>query len=384
MNEFLCPKCGNTDQRYLGIRNGKIYCRRCIGMLKSETKLVLRDNGNSRLHLTYSLTKEQNDVSRKILQNYQNGKNTYVHAVCGAGKTEIVFAAISWVLKKGGRVGFAIPRRDVVIELTFRIKDAFPENSVASLYGGSIENPIADIVVLTTHQLFRFKNYFTFIILDEADAFPYANDTLLESFFQQSIKGNYVVMSATARKNVLLKFKDDGGYVLELLTRYHNHPLPVPQIKIRLGIFKVSFLISVINRFLRENKPCFIFCPTIEIAEKTYRKIKEKCKDGEIVHSKIDRRMQIIADFKKQKYRYLVTTSILERGVTIANLQVIIFDADHQLFAREVLIQISGRVGRKAKYPNGEVIFLASRITCEMEEAIAEIKSANRSVPNML
>ena len=43
----------------------------------------------------------------------------------------------------------------------------------------------------------------------------------------------------------------------------------------------------------------------------------------------------------------LRSTSVLERGVTIKNLQVIVFNAEHELYDEKSLIQISGRVGRK-------------------------------------
>ena len=30
MESYKCPICGNSDTRYIGIRNGKPYCRKCI------------------------------------------------------------------------------------------------------------------------------------------------------------------------------------------------------------------------------------------------------------------------------------------------------------------------------------------------------------------
>jgi competence protein ComFA len=71
---------------------------------------------------------------------------------------------------------------------------------------------------------------------------------------------------------------------------------------------------------------------------------------------------------------------VLERGVTIKNLQVVVFKADHALYTSHALIQIAGRVGRKKDAPTGEVVFIADNQTKEMEEAISEIKRANKSV----
>ena len=75
---------------------------------------------------------------------------------------------------------------------------------------------------------------------------------------------------------------------------------------------------------------------------------------------------------------------MLERGVTIKDLQVIIYRADNAIYDSSSLIQISGRVGRKKDAPDGEVIFLAKKKTEHMERAVSEINAANKSLQNML
>ena len=84
--------------------------------------------------------------------------------------------------------------------------------------------------------------------------------------------------------------------------------------------------------------------------------------------------------FKNGKYDYLITTAVLERGVTIKNLQVIIYNADHELYDEHALIQISGRVGRKYDAPKGEVIFLVDKITNEIKRTISTIEDKNKSL----
>ena len=81
---------------------------------------------------------------------------------------------------------------------------------------------------------------------------------------------------------------------------------------------------------------------------------------------------------------YLVTTAVLERGVTLENLQVIIYQADHEIFNQYSLTQISGRVGRKASYPDGEVIFLCDKKTKEIKKSIFSINEANKVLQKML
>ena len=95
-------------------------------------------------------------------------------------------------------------------------------------------------------------------------------------------------------------------------------------------------------------------------------------------------RATIIDDFKNGKYFYLVTTAVLERGVTIKNLQVIIFNADHDIYDEHALIQISGRVGRKYDAPEGEVVFLVDKITSSIQRTISTIEDKNKSLQTML
>ena len=62
------------------------------------------------------------------------------------------------------------------------------------------------------------------------------------------------------------------------------------------------------------------------------------------------------------------------------NLQVIIYKSHSFVYDKGTLIQISGRVGRKADAPTGEVVFLANRKTQEMVDAINEIEESNKSL----
>ena len=36
MESYKCPICGNFESRYVGIRKGKLYCRKCIAFRRQE------------------------------------------------------------------------------------------------------------------------------------------------------------------------------------------------------------------------------------------------------------------------------------------------------------------------------------------------------------
>jgi competence protein ComFA len=317
------------------------------------------------------------------LNNYLSGTDSLVHAVCGSGKTEICLEVIAHCINNKLKVGFAVPRKDVVVELTYRFVDIFKNNRIIAVYGGHTALLEGDLIVLTTHQLYRYEHYFDLLIMDEIDAFPYKGSEILEAFFKRSIKKNYILMTATPTSELINKFKTPNCDIIQLYSRFHHHPLPVPKIITGNLLYLNYKLLSEVSRFLHKFKQIFIFVPTIDLSKKVYRFLSLFFAYGYYISSKSDKREEIIRRFRAKKYRYLVTTAVLERGVTVSDLQVIVYLSNHPIYDSNSLIQIAGRVGRKKDAPEGEVIFLARQKTHEMERAVKEIDFANSQLQNM-
>ncbi len=330
---------------------------------------------NSEAIIKYELSKEQKRIAQEVLESYKDNKDTLLYAVCGAGKTELVFKVIEYALKNKFHVGFAIPRRDVVIELAQRFKRTFVNNKVISLYGGNNDDLYGDIIVLTTHQLYRYHQYFDLLIVDEIDAFPYKGNSLLNKFLSDSVRGNKILLSATPSSKDIFNIRKNGE-IFEVNARYHHHPLPVPKFeKANISIF--FSCIKYLKIFLREKKPVLVFCPTITLSLSLFKYLKILFPNGSIVNSEEQFRNLRVSRFKRKELRYLVTTSILERGITIENLQVIVCYANHPLYDSASLIQIAGRVGRKIRYPDGKVIFIGEYINDSIRTCIKEITDTN-------
>jgi competence protein ComFA len=377
-SSFVCPRCGNRDPKYLGERNGVIYCRRCISFAGKEAEKLPLSPKPSPVRLHYSLSSEQRDLSLQIQRNFLAGIDTLVYAVCGAGKTELSYGVIALALRRGLQVGFALPRRDVVIELYWRIKEAFPTNKVVAVYGEHSSNLTGDIIILTTHQLYRYPSYFDLLVMDEIDAFPFKDNDLLSSLCKKSLRGHAVLMSATPSKEVLQEFKTKGHAIVELRTRFHHKPIPLPTFVLLPEPLRFLYLTKKVNEYIAKKKPCFVFVPSIALSKSIFSLLSKFARGGNYVNSKREKREEIIADFKKGKYTYLVTTSVLERGVTVKGLQVIVYKADEtKIYNQSTLIQIAGRVGRKFDAPGGDVIFLATDRSKEMEGAKREIAFCN-------
>ena len=375
---FVCPRCGNKEEKYIGYKNGEAYCRKCIIFSGEEARDVPHPPKKAPLSLAYKLSEEQSELSRRIVENFVKGVDTLVYAVCGSGKTEISYGVLAYAISHGLRAGFALPRRDVVIELYWRMMKAFPNNKIVAVYGDHHRRLEGDIIILTTHQLYRYPDYFDLLVMDEIDAFPFKGNDVLIALYRKSLRGHCVLMSATPSKAILKEFHKKNHEVLELMTRFHKKPIPVPKVNLSIPLFQTLKIIKKLREYKKEGKPCFVFAPTIVLCESLFEKVSLAVKNGSYVHSERPDKENVIDDFKKGKLDFLITTSVLERGVTIKNLQVLVFHADNRsIYDSSTLIQISGRVGRKMDSPDGEVVFFAQKQTEEMTDAIRKIEHYN-------
>lgn len=74
----------------------------------------------------------------------------------------------------------------------------------------------------------------------------------------------------------------------------------------------------------------------------------------------------------------LLTTTILERGVTIERLEVAVIGAEHKVFSDSALVQIAGRVGRSVANPAGTISFFHYGKSKAMVETVHHIQMMNK------
>ncbi|MFC4557531.1 DEAD/DEAH box helicase [Virgibacillus kekensis] len=337
------------------------------------------------------LTQGQQGAADRITTAIQtNGHELLVWAVCGAGKTEMLFPGIAEALKLGKRICIASPRTDVVRELLPRIRQAFSSVSVQGLYGGSDENEgTAQLILATTHQLMRFKLAFDVLIIDEIDAFPYHSDKSLPFAATRARKqsGTTIYLTATPRrkhKHLIDSKKLDHVFVPR---RFHGHPLPVPALQICHSLKKSIHRNLPPQQFFKwyanrknSTRQLLIFVPSITFAERLSDNLIPLLHDESLcaVHASDDNRAEKIQQFRDRKIRTLITTTILERGVTFPSVDVAVLDAGHSVFDEAALVQISGRAGRSPNDPTGEVVFFHDGKTEAMVRAIQSIKAMNK------
>lgn len=390
MPSLLKGRCGRCGGRTRATLPGKqSYCLDCltIGRVSTLDKLLTVPEPNDfetvgTMHWNGQLTAKQEKISCQLIKNYSEGVDQLLWAVTGAGKTEILFPLIGQSLKRGLRVGFVSPRVDVVLELAPRIQAAFSV-SLQVLYGEQ-EEPYrySQLVLGTVHQLLRFYQAFDLLIIDEVDAFPYRGNRLLERAVRRSVKssGHLVMLTATPSKRLLDKVKERGGRLLMLPERFHGQHLPEITLHVHANWEKrfSRRLKQLLLGFERQELPFIIFVPKVRHLIPVFRHVTAMVpSNGTTVHANDPDRLKKVADMRAGHYRYLVSTTILERGVTLPKLQVVILGADDPTFTKEALLQMAGRVGRSRVATEGVVFAVASGPARTIRAAQKEIRLLN-------
>ena len=392
---FICNRCGTQiDKARWKLQIGSYYCRACIqlGRVRSDQSLyyfpqqaflqeeVLRWEG--------TLTRFQSRVSQELVQSLTESKPMMVHAVTGAGKTEMMYQVVAETIKKGRCVCIATPRIDVCIELYKRMTMDF-SCPISLLHGDSDPYFRTPLVISTTHQLLKFYQAFDLLIIDEVDAFPFVDNPVLYHAVSNAVtkNGKHIYLTATSTEELDKKVKKQEIKRVSLPRRFHGNPLVVPKKvwlkNLRKKVEKKQVprkLLKLIKEQRKTSFPLILFVSEIELGKKILNLLRRAFKDEiiELVTSKTDNRLELVEKFRNQEITILVSTTILERGVTFPKVDVFVIEANHRLFTKSALVQIAGRVGRSMERPTGELLFLAEGTSQEMTQAIKEIKEMNR------
>ncbi|WP_409295739.1 DEAD/DEAH box helicase [Peribacillus sp. SCS-26] len=335
-----------------------------------------------------TLSPAQKEASLKAVAAIRTNSELLIWAVCGAGKTEILFEAIAAALAEGKRICFAAPRTDVVLELAPRLRAAFPKAMTAALYGGSEERHTpGQLILTTTHQLYRFRQAFDVMIIDEVDAFPFSADLTLRHAAERARKNPSSLIYLTATpSNSLKRQAASGGLPSAVIpARFHRHPIPVPDLQWSgnweksLAKKKIPIRVKTwLEERLQLSLPFLIFFPSIKKMEEALPLFQAHYPEIAAVHSEDPHRKEKVLALREGRVPGLLTTTILERGVTIPRLDVCVLGAEQPVFTESALVQIAGRVGRKAEHPHGSITFFHFGRTEAMLTAVKHIKGMNR------
>ncbi|KHE68213.1 competence protein, partial [Halobacillus sp. BBL2006] len=359
---YRCRRCGNqqkdlfAEMPHHSCETPCVYCRYCIQMgrvLECEplyfgSPHVEWPKYESPCEWEGSLTFHQQLAANEIKQLVTTGHGEkLIWAVCGAGKTEMLFPGIKEALQTGKRICLATPRTDVVRELVPRFQQAFPEVNIAALYGDSEDKTgAASFVIATTHQLYRFAHAFDVIIIDEIDAFPFHNDSSLHFAVGRAAKEDAarIYLTATPRKAQKKRIRKKSLPAVFIPKRFHGCPLPVPKLQLTPTLHRhlkrnrlPRSIIEKISFQQKSSRQLLIFLPSKQKAEMIADYLKSISYNVEFVHADDPIRAEKVSAFRQKEYNILITTTILERGVTFPSVDVYVIDAGHELFDEPAL-----------------------------------------------
>ena len=302
----------------------------------------------------------------------------------------MLFLGLADALKRGDRIAVASPRVDVCIELFPRFQAAFAHTPMVLLHGQQTEPyQYCQFTVCTTHQLLRFYHAFDVLVVDEVDAFPFAQNKQLAVAVEQAMKvhGACLYLTATPSTELMHLVNQHQLSMSYLPLRFHGHLLPEIHCRrtwhwregLRHQQLPVSLQLAIQTRLNRHQR-FLLFVPHVAQLPAVATAVRRFAPKAvfEMVHAADEDRVKKVAKMRAQTLDLLITTTILERGVTFPDIDVLVLGADDPVFSTAALVQIAGRAGRSAMAPNGQVIYWIEQTTLVLQRAIKQIQLVNR------
>ncbi len=331
-------------------------------LLKEGIKIVI-DNNLQNLFLKdagFTHTNDQLKAIEDILDELSSGRimDRLLSADVGFGKTEVAMNAIFAVAKNGYQSAMVAPttllasqhykslkerleKWDIKVAKIDRFTTAKSKKAIIDgLQDGSID------VVVGTHALLnaKFKNL-ALVIIDEEHKFGVKQKESLKAL---TINTHLLSMSATPIPRSLNMALSQIKTFSEIFTP------PTTRVGIRTFVkdFDIKAVKEAINRELRRGGQVFYVYNSIAAIEDKKRQILEAMPNLRvtILHSKIPPATteKEMLKFENGEYDMLISTSIVESGIHLPNVNTMIVDGA-QNFGIADLHQLRGRVGRGGK-----------------------------------
>jgi len=320
--------------------------------------------------LPFNLTEDQIKALNDILNDFSSNKrmNRLIIGDVGSGKTIVSFLAIYANSLSGYQSAFLAPTEILANQHYCNIKNLLKDLNIALLTSNTSKKERKEIIeklknneintIIGTHSIIneeiKFKNL-GLVITDEQHRFGVNQRKNLQN------KGENVdvlYMSATPipRTYALTIYGDMD--ISEIKTK------PSGRKEIITKLYKEEELKECLTIMLEEIKKghqIYVVSPLVEENEETdlYNVEKLKIKFNEafnnkipidILHGKLKNKEkeEIMNNFKENKIKILISTTVIEVGIDVKNATcIVIFNAER--FGLSTLHQLRGRVGRNDK-----------------------------------
>jgi ATP-dependent DNA helicase RecG len=356
--------------------------RKKIKKIKKENKIFNEnDQKNILSKLNFKLTNDQIRSLKEINIDLKSNQKMFrlLQGDVGSGKTIVALLSAYNVVKAGFQVAVMAPteilakqhydfaKKIFESKIKIEVLSSKSEYKDKKIIQKKIEKNEIDII-FGTHALFQKKIIFRklgLIIIDEQHKFGVNQRKKL------SDKGgdncDVLLMSATPIPRTLT-MTIYGDMDLSII---REKPKSRKEVKTYSKLEnKIDDIIKFIKKEINNGNQIFWVCPLIEESKKIdhsssikkYEFLKKKFPNQvALLHGKteIDEKNKILDNFLNQKYKILVSTTIIEVGIDFPNANVIIIENANK-FGLSQLHQLRGRVGRGNKQSYCILMFKSS------------------------
>lgn len=275
----------------------------------------------------------------------------------GFGKTEVALRGMFKAVLSGKQVAVLVPTTILasqhfsviqerlaaypvrIAQLSRFISPREQKKIITKLALGEID------IVIGTHRLLQrdvaFKDL-GLVVIDEEQRFGVIHKEKLK---QLRVTVDVITLSATPIPRTL-HMALSGARDMSLINTPPANRLPI---KTFVGEFKSTIVKTAILHELERSGQVYFVHNRVETIYKTAAYLKELISEGKIAiaHGQMAEREleNVMYDFMSKKYNVLVSTTIIESGLDIPNVNTIIIDNADQMGLAQ-LYQLRGRVGR--------------------------------------
>jgi ATP-dependent DNA helicase RecG len=318
--------------------------------------------------IPFELTGDQKNATNDIFKDLKSEKrmNRLLQGDVGSGKTIVSIISAFAVVTSGYQVAVLAPTLVLAIQHfnTFK-KYLDPFNvSITLLTSDSTAKERYDIlkdietgdiqIIIGTHSLLHEDIHFNslgYVIIDEQQRFGVNQRRILRE------KGNnpdLLLMTATPIPRTLaISYYE--SHDISVIRQKPNNRKDIKSMLIEFSNLEKAF--KIIENEIKNYRQVYVICPLIKESnsscsisvEEAYKIIINRFKMAktDILHGKMNdkEKNEVLSSFYKNETQILVSTTVVEVGVNVANAtSMIIFNANN--FGLAQLHQLRGRIGR--------------------------------------
>ena len=372
--------------------------RKKIRKIKKKNKIINLNKQNSIINnLDFSLTGDQQKSLNEINKDLSSPNKMFrlLQGDVGSGKTIVSLLAAINSINSGFQVAFMAPTEILARQHFNLAKKLFPKNINIALISGKseykvkkeilqrLENNKIDII-FGTHAIFQKKVIFKklgLIIIDEQHKFGVNQRKKLSD--KGGSNCDVLLMTATPIPRTLT-MTIYGDMDISIIREKPKNRKPIKTYS-KLEV-KIEDVLKFIKKEINIGNQIFWVCPLIEESKKLdhssalkkYEYLESKFPNQVcLLHGKtdVDEKNEILNNFLNNKFKILVSTTIIEVGIDFPNANTIIIENANK-FGLSQLHQLRGRVGRGDK-DSTCILMFKSNLSENAKKRIKILKDTN-------